>query len=562
MRLFHSLAFALVPCLLVSSALPAEGTGRSPHRRDAQEEGASCSPAPPTIAITEYSDIVYATVPRGDGLGSFGLMMDVHVPSPGDRYPALIFVHGGGWVAGSRTGADGTGSNEEAFAQYYAAHGPFVVFNIDYRMPCDQGDPSLEYFDGTPHLSPRAAICNAEGHSHPVPLTDVRAAINWVKKYGALYKADVTKIGIVGDSAGGQLALLSATYDGSAPMAQVKPRVVVAYSPPIDFELAAQRALSNDGTPVTPVPMAASQHGAEFDECAYLWNIPELGGLGWMNDLGTYCAARWYRRMLVGQNYEMGSLPEQVASREAWKQASPRFWVGNTRPLSPDPPVYFFIGEGELRILEEEGESFIDAASSVSTMTGSAFCRLSAENATNGHAADLAGRQIEPGCYGYDAGAPSQMTILESTLRFLQEYLPHCGNGPPTVASLGDVIALEGHDGVTRFELPVTLSLPAPTSIALTYATLDGSAQAGVDYVPATGVVVIPAGRTQWMISIDVLGDPDVEEDETLRVRITGATGAALGDPTGIATIVNDDDLPDDEPGESELVTVPRPQRR
>ena len=111
----------------------------------------ACRTAPPASAITEYSDIVYATVPRGDGQGSFGLMLDVHVPSPGEQFPALIYVHGGGWISGARTGADGTGGTEE-FVQFYAENGPFVVFNIDYRMPCSSVSPKLAYFDGTPHL--------------------------------------------------------------------------------------------------------------------------------------------------------------------------------------------------------------------------------------------------------------------------------------------------------------------------------------------------------------------------------------------------------------------------
>ena len=59
-------------------------------------EEAPCIPAPPTTAVTKYPDIIYTTVPRGDGQGTFGLMLDAYVPSPGNHYPALIWVHGGG----------------------------------------------------------------------------------------------------------------------------------------------------------------------------------------------------------------------------------------------------------------------------------------------------------------------------------------------------------------------------------------------------------------------------------------------------------------------------------
>lgn len=428
----------LVFCLAGSSLLHAAGVASHRPRFDRGEgleaggggnketrEPELCQPAPITTAVTKYPDIVYATVPRGDGEGTFGLMLDAYVPSPGNFYPALIWVHGGGWVSGSRTTESGTGSLDEIFAHFYAYQGPFVVFTIDYRMPCDPTAPYLEYWDSSPHLSPRAAICSP-AHKHPVPLADVRAAIEWVRNNGAQFNADPTKIGIVGDSTGGHLALLAATYDGAATMARLKPRVAVGFSPAIDFALAAQSAVSNDGTPSIPWPLDASSHGAEFDECAFVEYVAALDGLGWMNTEGRWCAARWFRMQLVGQDYEPGDSPEAVASRGAWDQASPRYWVGTTDFFHPDPPVYFFIGESELRILEQEGQSFIDAAGEVPTMAGSAFCKLSAGNAMNYHASNLAGAPVEPGCPGYDSNATGQIRILDSTLLFLQKYLPHC----------------------------------------------------------------------------------------------------------------------------------------
>jgi hypothetical protein len=154
--------------------------------------------------------------------------------------------------------------------------------------------------------------------------------------------------------------------------------------------------------------------------------VPALEGPGWVNTEGPWCAARWFRLQIVGQDYEEGDTPEAVASRDAWDQASPRYWVGNTDFFHPDPPVYFFISESELRILEQEGQSFIDAAREVPTMAGSEFCKLSASSAGNLHASNLAGARVEPGCVGYNAAAPSQISMLDSTLLFLQKYLPQC----------------------------------------------------------------------------------------------------------------------------------------
>lgn len=389
-----------------------------------QNGGNSCKEPPPITAFTEYSDVVYATVPRGDGQGTFGLMLDVHVPTPGGKYPALIYLHGGGWVSGSRTGADGNGGSEP-FVQYFAAEGPFVVFNVDYRMPCDPANPGLEYFDGTPHLSPRAAICSQATHIHPVPLADVRAAIAWVKRNGARYGADVQKIGIVGDSAGGHLAILAATYDGVAPLATAKPRAAAGFSPPANFELAGEAELSNDHTPDPPVPLSSSPDGSEFDQCAYLAYESWLGEYAWTN-YGTNCAAVSNRAVLVGQGYQEGNSPEQIASRNAWRQASPHYWVGSTNRFNPDTPCYIIGGDGEGIFLEQEGLIFMNAAANVSAMAGSYFCELSAGNTLDVHGSNLAGYPIEPGCYGYDPNASTQISVLRSSLLFLRKNISSC----------------------------------------------------------------------------------------------------------------------------------------
>ena len=94
-----------------------------------------------------------------------------------------------------------------------------------------------------------------------------------------------------------------------------------------------------------------------------------------------------------------------------------RFDVTN----NPDGPVYFFGGLGESTFLEQEGERFMSAAATVPSMAGSAFCGLSAENTGNIHATNLAGSPIEVGCYGYQPGAPTQMTVLESSLLYRRD---------------------------------------------------------------------------------------------------------------------------------------------
>ena len=61
------------------------------------------------------------------------------------------------------------------------------------------------------------------------------------------------------------------------------------------------------------------------------------------------------------------------------------------------------------------------------------------------------------------------------------------------------------------------------------------------DYVPTSGLLTIPAGATSQTVSVAVNGDTFVEATEGFRLVLSGALGASIGDPGGIATIVNDD---------------------
>jgi len=90
----------------------------------------------------------------------------------------------------------------------------------------------------------------------------------------------------------------------------------------------------------------------------------------------------------------------------------------------------------------------------------------------------------------------------------------------------------------------VTLSAPASTNQSVTFATLDGSATAGSDYLSVSNTVTFIAGETQKVVSVTVLGDTTEESDETFHVALSApSAGVVLGDPDAVGTIL-DDDLP------------------
>jgi len=140
------------------------------------------------------------------------LLMDVYRPTAGRApFPAVLHVHGGGWVSGARSTGSGA-SDLEALARR-----GYLVASVDYR------------------LAPRCLF--------PAALEDVRAAIRFLRGNAGRFDLDPSRIGALGTSAGGHLVSLIATcprnsaldrdchYAGQPDALQA----VVAYFPPTDL---------------------------------------------------------------------------------------------------------------------------------------------------------------------------------------------------------------------------------------------------------------------------------------------------------------------------------------
>ena len=115
---------------------------------------------------------------------------------------------------------------------------------------------------------------------------------------------------------------------------------------------------------------------------------------------------------------------------------------------------------------------------------------------------------------------------------------------PPSddpIASIGDASVLEGGAGTTTtLSFPVSLSKASSDAVTVVYRTSDRSATAGSDYEENVGSVRIPAGETTASVPVTVVGDAQIEPDETLALEITNVFGGT-GGSAGTGTIVNDD---------------------
>jgi acetyl esterase/lipase len=125
----------------------------------------------PTIEEHEFDireKIVYSKVNDRE------LLLDAFVPKKEGTYPAILVVHGGAWRMGNRYQLRG-------YAKALAKQG-FVCFAIDYRLAPD--------------------------HKFPAQIEDCRAAVKFIRRHAADYKADPQRLGAIGYSAGGHLVSL------------------------------------------------------------------------------------------------------------------------------------------------------------------------------------------------------------------------------------------------------------------------------------------------------------------------------------------------------------------
>ncbi len=133
---------------------------------------------PLTAARAERTlrDLTFATV---DGTR---LQLDLHLPGDAATPPTglIIWVHGGAWRAGSRTGVDLRG---------LTAHG-WAVASVDYR------------------LSTVARF--------PAQIHDIKAAIRYLRAHAAEYRFPANRFVLAGSSAGAHLAALAGVTAGVA----------------------------------------------------------------------------------------------------------------------------------------------------------------------------------------------------------------------------------------------------------------------------------------------------------------------------------------------------------
>ena len=109
--------------------------------------------------------------------------------------------------------------------------------------------------------------------------------------------------------------------------------------------------------------------------------------------------------------------------------------------------------------------------------------------------------------------------------------------------SIGDVKLTEGTAGPTAFTFTVTLSSPHTSTVTVNAASVNGTATtAGLDYLPLPSTpITFLAGETAKTVTVNVIGDLNIEPDETFLVNLTNAVNGFIDDSQAVGTILNDD---------------------
>jgi subtilisin family serine protease/subtilisin-like proprotein convertase family protein len=110
--------------------------------------------------------------------------------------------------------------------------------------------------------------------------------------------------------------------------------------------------------------------------------------------------------------------------------------------------------------------------------------------------------------------------------------------------SIGDIAIVEGQSGLFHALFTVALAIPLAQEARVDYATTNGTASAGIDYLATAGNLVFAAGQTSHTISVPVLADRADEADETIYINLTNPVNVILSDAQGVATITDDDPTP------------------
>jgi hypothetical protein len=114
-------------------------------------------------------------------------------------------------------------------------------------------------------------------------------------------------------------------------------------------------------------------------------------------------------------------------------------------------------------------------------------------------------------------------------------------DGLPSLA-IGGVAVNEGNNGLAIAQFTLTLSPASADDVTVAFATQNGTAVSGSDYVAANGTITFSPGQTVRLIEISINSDAvDEGDSESFTVQLSNPNNANVADAAALGTIVDDD---------------------
>ncbi len=236
----------------------------------------------------------------------------------------------------------------------------------------------------------------------------------------------------------------------------------------------------------------------------------DINPLGWLTTGANYQGGYLLAGTVIGPNVSIGKVVNSPGNDTIYANSQPNIFAG--------------YGSGR--------------ATGIDTIYG----------ATGADTIDLSGYQPS-GVFQSAAGNDLVLSFGANGSLTVKDY--YAVVSPPVIVfaglssrvSIGDVSVAEGNTATTIANFPVTLSVPAATTQSVSYALVDGTAQAGSDYVSTSGVITFAAGATQAVVSVTISGDTLQEANETFSVVLSApSSGVDILDGSATGTILNDDE--------------------
>ena len=151
--------------------------------------------SPRQANISMQADVQYGTA------SGVRLLMDVYTPPGEGPFPALITIHGGGFVTGDK-------HLQRGVSTQFATDG-YVAFAIDYRL--------------------------APQYPYPASVEDAKTAVEFVRSHADEFNIDPNRIGLMGSSAGGAIAASVGAQSQPPYTSGARVAAVVSWSGPMDL---------------------------------------------------------------------------------------------------------------------------------------------------------------------------------------------------------------------------------------------------------------------------------------------------------------------------------------